>query len=79
MINQSSREVIYFRIPIVIADLIIHVTILFALMKMLPTNTVNEVLAYSVRVGTILMLALSFSFLCKFVQLGCTNEISVFR
>lgn len=60
MINQSSREVFYFRIPIVIADLIIHVTILFALMKMLPTNTVNEVLAYSVRVGTILMLALSF-------------------
>ena len=60
MINQSSREIFYYRIPILIVDLIIHVAILSFLINILPTNTVKEVSEYNVRVGVTLMLAVSF-------------------
>lgn len=60
MINQSSREIFYFKLPIFLVDLIIHVIVIFTLLNVLPKNTVNDIFAYSVRIGATSMLALSF-------------------
>lgn len=43
MSNQTSREVFYFKVPVFIADLTLHLLVLFGLLHLLPERSLAEI------------------------------------
>lgn len=61
MVNQSSREIFYFKIPIFVSDLLIHLGVLLTLIHIMTPSDVNQVAEERVILGTMALLACSFT------------------
>lgn len=70
MVEQSSREVLYFKVPVFVVDLLIHLTIFNAFAHLLPgVKTLGGHFASGVDLSVLALLALSYSFAILFVHL----------
>lgn len=68
MINQKSREVFYFKTPVFLADLSIHILVLIHLLNVLPAEVLADV--RGIPIGQLhLLLALAFSISISFYGL----------
>lgn len=70
MVEQSSREILYFKVPVYFADLFIHLGLLYVLLRVLPTVTLVGVVGPHVHWWNIfLLLALSFTAAVTYIPL----------
>lgn len=58
MVNQDSREFFYFKVPVFLADLVLHIGILAFFLKFLPSE---KTYGFKMDVGLLSLLAISFS------------------
>lgn len=62
MVNQASREVFYFKIPVFIIDSCIHLMVFFHLYHVLPDEALADFIGIN---PLVLSMLLSFSFFCS--------------
>lgn len=58
MVNQKSREFFYFKVPIFLADLVLHIVVLALFLKYLPTEKLS---GFRLDVGIFSLLTISFT------------------
>lgn len=58
MVNQNSREFFYYKVPIFLADLVLHLSVLAALLKTLPKEKLE---GFGMDAGLFSLLTISFS------------------
>lgn len=70
MVEQSSRELMYFKIPVFVVDLLIHLSVFVLLAHLLPDGaTLGVHFASGIDKGVLALLVLSYSIAIAFVNL----------